>query len=217
MKLLTSLLTIACALLPLTAFPQDEPNTAKVVCFGDSITKRGYNVILGETLGVETVMAGVAGNSTAQALRRMQRDVLDHNPNIVVIFFGTNDLRADAPKVYVTLDDYEKNLETMITNCNAIGAKVVLCTLPPINADTFFTRHETELFDAQGGLEQMIQDYRSIAIKVAKRHNIPLVDLNKELSKEPQWMSHDGVHPSKEGTRIIARLISEQVKPLIEE
>ncbi|MGJ8641237.1 MAG: SGNH/GDSL hydrolase family protein [Opitutaceae bacterium] len=215
MKHLISILAIACSLLPSAIFAEAKSETTKVVCFGDSITKRGYHEIVATDLGVETVMAGVAGNSTAQALRRMQRDVLDHQPDIVVIFFGTNDLRADAPKVYVDLKNYEKNLETMINNCDAIGAKIVMCTLPPINSEKFFERHQTELFDKEGGLAKMIQDYRTVAVKVAKRHTIPLVDLNTELAKEPKWMSHDGVHPSKEGTRIIARLIGAKVKTLL--
>lgn len=186
----------------------------KVVCFGDSITKRGYHKLLGEKLAVNTVMAGVAGNSTAQALRRMQRDVLDHDPDIVVIFFGTNDLRIDADKVHVNLKDYQTNLETMIHKSRKIGAKVVLCTLPPINIETYFTRHDKQLYQKAGGLPKMIAAYRDVAIKVAKKHTVPLVDLNKELEKEPQWMSPDGVHPSKEGTRIIARLITAKVQPL---
>ena len=42
---------------------------AKVVCFGDSITKRGYPAELGKLLGVEVVNAGVGGNTTTAALR----------------------------------------------------------------------------------------------------------------------------------------------------
>lgn len=194
---------------------EDIPSKAKIVCFGDSITKRGYHELLAEALDVETVMAGVAGNSTAQALRRMQRDVLDLDPDIVVIFFGTNDLRVDAPRVYVSLENYEKNLEIMIQKCASIEAKVVICTLPPINIQKYFTRHETALYDQEGGLEKMIINYRDVAIKVAKRHQVPLVDLNNELATQPQWMSHDGVHPSKAGTRIIADLITKEVRTLL--
>ncbi|MEN8661038.1 MAG: SGNH/GDSL hydrolase family protein [Lentimonas sp.] len=215
MKRLTAILTITSLLLAFNGRAKTESENTKVVCFGDSITKRGYNLVLEETLGVETVMAGVAGNSTSKALRRMQRDVLDQHPDIVVIFFGTNDLRADAPKVYVSLKDYKKNLETMIQKCESIDAKVVLCTLPPINIDKFFARHETELYDKEGGLSKMIENYRNVAAQVAKTQNVPLVDLNKELADQPQWMSHDGVHPSKEGTRIIGQLISKELRPLL--
>lgn len=218
MRLLTYILSLSITLLSLssTTHADDDSQRTKVVCFGDSITKRGYDKILGEALGVDTVMSGVAGHSTAQALRRMQKDVIDHNPDIVVIFFGTNDLRVDAPRVYVSLKDYEKNLETMIKASEKAGAKVVLCTLPPINIDKYFTRHKRDLYDKEGGLEQMIKDYRDTATAVAMIHKIPLVDLNTELKKHPKWMSPDGVHPSNQGTRIIAELITAKVKPLLD-
>ena len=83
--------------------PQDIEAKPKVICFGDSITKRGYPELLQGLLDVEAVNAGVAGNSTTQALRRFSKDVLDKNPDVVVFFFGTNDLRVDAPKVHVPL------------------------------------------------------------------------------------------------------------------
>lgn len=215
MKLRNILFLFASVFIPLTTYPNDTPEKLKVVCFGDSITKRGYHEFLAKDLNVDTVMAGVAGNSTAQALRRMQRDVLDHEPDIVVIFFGTNDLRVDAPKVYVSLKEYKKNLEIMIKRSEDIDAEVVLCTLPPINIQKYFTRHETKLYDKEGGLEKMIKNYQNVAIKVAKKHNLPLVDLNSELAAHPEWMSHDGVHPSKTGTRIIADLITAKVEPLL--
>jgi lysophospholipase L1-like esterase len=215
MNRLNFFLSLCIALLSVSIASNADTKNLKVVCFGDSITKRGYNKILGEALNVDTVMSGVAGHSTSQAIRRIQKDVIDHNPDIVVIFFGTNDLRVDAPRVHVTLKDYKKNLETMIQHCQKAGAKVVICTLPPINIEKYFTRHETKLYDEQGGLQKMINNYRDTATEVAKNHNAPLVDLNTELKKQPTWMSPDGVHPSEQGTRIIAELIIEKVKPLI--
>ena len=193
----------------------DSSVKTKIVCFGDSITKRGYNEILGKELDVDTVMSGVAGHSTSQAMRRIKKDVLDHKPDIVVIFFGTNDLRVDAPRVYTNLEKYKKNLSSMIKQSRKIGAKPIICTLPPINIETYFTRHEKDLYEAEGGLKKMIEDYRQAAIDTAKKHNTPIVDLNTDLQKTPQWMSKDGVHPSREGTRIIAKLIIAKVKPLL--
>ena len=129
---------------------------AQVVCFGDSITKRGYPEILGQLLGVETINAGVAGNNTSQALRRTQLDVFIHNPEVVVIFFGTNDLRVDSERVYVAVPQYITNLETIIAECQSQGARVVLCTPPPIDDDAFYTRHERADFEAIGGLQAML-------------------------------------------------------------
>ena len=192
---------------------EDQPS--KVVCFGDSITKSGYPDFLGRLIGVEAIDAGVPGNNSREGLRRIERDVLSHQPEVVVIFFGTNDLRADAPHKYVLLDEYRANLQTMIKACRKQNAKVVLCTLPPIKEKAFFTRHDKPKFDAEGGLKQMMARYRETAEQVAEQADVPLVDLNQLLKEEPFWMSKDGVHPSPEGNAIIARYVARAVRPLL--
>ena len=183
----------------------------KVVCFGDSITKRGYPQVLQQLQKCDVINAGVAGNSTAQALKRMTKDVLAHEPDLVVIMFGTNDLRVDAPKVHVTAKDYQANLKKMIDQCRSQQAKVVLCTLPPINQKKFFTRHEKQVYDDAGGLDKLIKDYRTAATRVAQDNDVPLVDLNKLLEETPNWLSKDGVHPTPEGNTIIAKQVAKSV------
>lgn len=202
---------------PANAADESADHKTRVVCFGDSITKRGYPALMGRELGVEVIMAGVAGNSSAAGLRRMQKDVLDQKPDIVVILFGTNDARVDAPKVHATPKQYEQNLNKMVKECEAIKAKVVMCTLPPIDESVYFTRHETKPYADAGGIENMWKEYRAAAVKVAKKYKLPLVDLNQELLKDTKWLSNDGVHPSDAGTRLIAELIGKQVKLLIEQ
>ncbi len=63
----------------------------------------------------------------------------------------------------------------------------------------------------------MIGRYREVALQVAKEAEVSLVDLNQLLTKEPSWLSKNGVHPSKAGNVIIAKHAAEAVKPLIEE
>lgn len=187
----------------------------KVVCFGDSITNRGYPAILGESLGVEAINAGVGGNTTTKALRRMKQDVLDHKPDVVVIFFGTNDLRVDNETVHVPVAEYRDNLSTMIAACRQQGASVVLCTLPPIEVEPFFTRHDRGVFDQAGGLPKLIAAYQQAASRVATDNKIPLVDLQTLLTSQPEWLSDDGVHPSDAGNAIIAKHIGDAVAPLL--
>jgi len=197
-----------------------DSDKATVVCFGDSITNRGYYKTLAEILDVNAINAGVAGHTTAKGLRRMKRDVIDRHPDVVVIFFGTNDLRADAEKVYVPVDKYSENLETIIEACAKIDAGIVLCTVPPIDESVYFVRREpdaTEAYAALGGLEKMLQSYRAAAQEVAAKHEVPVVDLNTILPGEPEWLSKDGVHPSKKGCKILAKHIAKAVKPLLSE
>ena len=191
-----------------------KPKT-KVVCFGDSITKRGYPSILATLLPVETVNAGIAGHNSRQGLRRMKKDVLDQKPEIVIIFFGTNDLRVDSIRAHVTLVDYEKNLTKIIANTRKVGALPIICTLPPIDSEAYHTRHEKAIYDASGGIQTLVKNYRDTVLKVAKVAKVPVIDLNVLLQKNPEWMHRDGVHPSPEGNTLIAEHIAKELRPLL--
>lgn len=194
-----------------------EIETPKIVCFGDSITKRGYPAELAKILDVQVIAAGVAGNSTTDGLKRLQTEVIDQAPTHVIVLFGTNDNRIDAPHKYVPVESYSANLRVIIGQCQSIEAKVILCTLPPINQDTYFERHETTLYDEAGGLPEMMERTRQAVLKLGKEFDLPVVDLNKQLLKTPEWMHKDGVHPSPEGNRIIAELVAQKIAPLLDE
>ena len=80
----------------------------RIVCFGDSITgiyfhtgsRIAYPELLGAALrrlypasNVEVINAGIGGDHTRAALKRMERDVLDHQPHLVTVMFGMNDVK----------------------------------------------------------------------------------------------------------------------------
>jgi lysophospholipase L1-like esterase len=192
-----------------------KAGTKRIVCFGDSITQQGYPAVLGELLGVDVVNAGIGGQSTGQALPRMQKDVIDEKPDAVVILFGTNDSRLKEPGVYVPVDKYEANLTSMIDQCEAAGAKVVICTIPPIKAEKYFTRHSRVHFNAAGGFEKVLGEYRAAAIHVAEVKKTGLVNLGEELAKAPDSIGEDGVHPSPKGKELIAKLVADVVGPMV--
>lgn len=199
------------ALVAVTLWPgrlqSDEKSAALplVVCLGDSITKSGYPQELGKMLPIRVINAGVGGNTSRQGLARIEKDVLSHKPDAVVVFFGTNDNRHDAPKVFVPLPEYEDNLTKIIDACRGVNAKVILGTLPPIDPGPYFKRHKKADFDAAGGLEKLVAQYRDAASKVGKTKKVPVVDLNTLLAKDTSWRNPDGVHPNEEGNKVIAK------------
>jgi lysophospholipase L1-like esterase len=189
---------------------------ARVVCFGDSITAKGYPAVLASMLGVDVANAGVNGNTTAQGLRRMSKDVLARKPEVVVILFGTNDTRVDAPKVHVPVERYAANLAEMIDTCRAAGAKVIVCTIPPIDPARYFTRHDKSAFDQAGGLDALLKQYREAATRTANERNVPVVDLANALTAAgSSWSTLDGVHPTETANRTLAQLIADAVNPLL--
>lgn len=194
--------------------PRDLPT---VVCFGDSLTHAGYPAELEQILPVRTINSGVRGNTSRQGLKRLERDVLSHKPDAVVVLFGTNDTRVDAPRIHVPLLEYEKNLTEIIDRCQEIGTRVLLGTIPPIDQEQYFTRHTKATFDAAGGLETLIEHYRSVVLRIAKNKNIAVIDFNQDLAADTSWRSPDGVHPTRDGNRAIARLVAEKLKPVLAE
>lgn len=199
------------------AAPTPGAFNGRVVCFGDSITKGGYPEELGRLLGagIEVVNAGVGGNTSTAGLKRLQRDVIERKPGLVVVLFGTNDSRLDAPKVHVPPERFVRQLTEIIERCEAIGARVVLCTIPPIAPEPYFTRHPREPFDAAGGLPTVLENYRSAVRRLAAARGLALVDLGGRLAEHPGWLSADGVHPAPEGKKSIARLVADVVAPLV--
>ncbi|EMI56679.1 esterase [Rhodopirellula sallentina SM41] len=191
-----------------------DPGRSSVVCFGDSITRRGFPEVMGRLLDVEAVNAGVPGHTSSQGLRRIEKDVLDKNPDIVVVLFGTNDIRVDSDK-YVPQKRYAENLRSIVAQCRAGDSRVVLCTPPPIATAPYFTRHDKTVFDRAGGLTKLLGDYRATVIDVAKEEGVAVVDLFTLLQTDDGWLSRDGVHPSEQGSEMIAKHIAGVVKPLL--
>ncbi|MDB5327737.1 MAG: multifunctional acyl-CoA thioesterase and protease and lysophospholipase [Phycisphaerales bacterium] len=182
-----------------------------VVCFGDSLTKIGFGDVLGDFVPATVVNAGQSGQTTEAALPRFEKDVLARSPDVVVILFGTNDMVRDKPTPKVDLKSYAANLTSFVDRIQARHARVVMCTVPPIKAEPYFTRHPKANYDAVGGLEKVIADYRDAAMHVAELKQVAVVDLNHLLATHPEWQAADGVHPTPEGRRIMAAAIAPAV------
>jgi lysophospholipase L1-like esterase len=111
---------------PLTNFP---PKGTNIVALGDSLTvgigasgqEGGFIHILEQRFNVTIINKGVSGNTTGDALARLDSDVLSYHPDIVMILLGSNDYLRQEPR-----KDTFKNLHTMITRIQEKGAVVIL-------------------------------------------------------------------------------------------
>ncbi len=185
-----------------------------IVCFGDSITAQQYPARVKPLVtGFEVINAGVGGDTAPQGLARIDRDVLARHPAAVVVMFGTNDSVMPSPGAFRTpLNAYEQALRDIVARCQAAGAQVVVCTMPPIVAEPYHSRHPKEPYDAQGGLEAVLAGYRDAARRVAQDTGAALADINAALAPEAAALFPDGVHPSAEGARRIAALVADALR-----
>jgi acyl-CoA thioesterase-1 len=105
-----------------------QPQGVSIVAFGDSLTS-GYQMSAGASypeqlslrLGRPILNRGVSGDSTAEGLARLERDVLSEDPRIVIVALGANDMLRRQP-----IDPAFANLRAIVDRIHAKGALVVL-------------------------------------------------------------------------------------------
>ncbi len=171
-------------------------NISRIVCFGDSLTygygaseHKDYPSRLEEMIGIETINAGVSGNTTADGLTRLENDVLAHNPDVVLITLGGNDLRTR-----INADTAQKNLIAIIKNIQASGAIVILGGI------------DIPLFD---------QGYAKMYQTVAKETDAVLIpNILEGIIGHPDLMS-DSIHPNDQGYAIMAERFSNALIPFL--
>jgi lysophospholipase L1-like esterase len=104
-----------------------------IVCAGDSLTS---GVKVGDDLGTyvarlrersrgTVINAGVANDRTADLLARLDRTVLAHQPQVVLLFIGGNDYLDGTPR-----RDFAASLEKIASRVASTGAKMVIVEVP---------------------------------------------------------------------------------------
>jgi acyl-CoA thioesterase I len=167
-----------------------------IICFGDSITAgsganqgNDYPSLLSQILGIPVINAGVGGDTTRDALARVDADVLQHNPRMVIIEFSGNDFLRSIPREE-TLD----NLDKLIQMIQGAGAMVVLAE---VAAGTFGDAY--------------LEGFQRIA---KKRHALLVPNIMKGILFNPSLKS-DEIHPNDAGYRLIAERIYIAIEPLL--
>jgi acyl-CoA thioesterase-1 len=181
------LLAIAWALWPSPAsrLPAAGGSSGVTIVFlGNSIThghrlsqEAAFPHRLGEALGVRAINAGISGDTTEGGLRRIDRDVLAHQPRVVVVELGVNDAFGQRPPEVTVA-----NLRTITQRVRAHGAVVVLlhASIPGLAGDGN-RRDLREIARAEDAT--LVEDFLQGVV--------------------PQH-TYDGVHPDAEGQAMLA-------------
>jgi acyl-CoA thioesterase-1 len=173
-----------------------QPSGENLICFGDSLTYgtgasegQDYPSRLSEMLSKPVINAGVPGDTTSTAMRRLDQDVLSHAPRIVFITLGGNDLKNGVSKKVAF-----ENLKVIVEKIQAEGALVVL---GGINIP-FWGKGFGEAY------ENLAEETGSILIP----------NIYKGIMGNPKLMS-DRIHPNAKGYEIMAKFFYDAVKPYI--
>ena len=198
-----------------TASQQSLHKGDRIIFFGDSITQQGvkpngYVTLIRDSLdarysgmNIDVVGAGVSGNKVTDLQGRLQRDVLDKHPTIVVIYIGINDVwhwvlpnHTGTPK-----DIFKSGLKDIIASIQHEDARVILCTPSVIG----------EKYDGTNPQDAMLDEYSAISRRVAKETGSALCDLRSGFveylkfrnpaNQEKGILTIDRVHLNDDGNR----------------
>ena len=187
-----------------------------VVFLGDSITQQGegpngYVTLMRKAIethrpasAITIIGAGIGGHKVPNLEERLDRDVLVHEPDVVVIYIGINDVWHSLRNEGTSIDRFETGLTNLIARCRKVGARVVLATPSVIG----------EKHDGTNDLDEMLAEYSTVSRQVAKRSGCTLLDLQEafvhhlkhyNLANESSGiLTTDGVHLSDAGNRFVA-------------
>lgn len=195
-----------------------------IVAFGDSVTHGSlngeidyetvyWNVLkqkinkLRSYVPVNAINAGIGGINAKNSLARMEKQVLSHLPDLVIVCFGLNDVNGE-------LDDYLSSLKIIFDKCTASGAEVIFMTPNMLNT---YVAEDTP--PEHLGYAKITAEYQnggrmdlfiSSAVELAKNMNIQVCDCYskwKELSKTQdttKLLINRINHPNREMHRFFA-------------
>ena len=178
-----------------------------IVAFGDSLTA-GHGVNRDESYPADlqrdleargyryrVVNLGISGNTTKDGVLRIP-EVVQYHPSVVIVAFGGNDGLRGLP-----IRDTEMNLSAIIVAMQDAHAKVILggITLPPNYGSDYIAK------------------FNAIYVKASKVYHVPLVPfMLKDVYNVPGSMQDDGIHPTAQGCKQVAKNFLPLLLPMLQ-
>ncbi len=214
-----------------------------IVCFGDSVTF-GWNLkyslsypsqlealIKQKHHKARVLNCGIGGEKVKDGLKRVERDILGYNPDIVILNFGLNDgmlhkssetsppedglyylkdgtLYLPAVGIDEFEEKYSKLLETLLKN----DLKIIVLGLTPVTEE-FNPENSPELAEKQ---KEIYSVYNKRVKGLAYRMEVEYADLWDTFTSRREGleklMQQDGIHPDYEGLKLIADVLLEKIE-----
>ena len=186
-----------------------EKGKQRVVFMGDSITEEWSNLYPDYFDTEGYINRGIGGQTTPQMLIRFKPDVIDLEPDIVVILAGTNDIAGNTGPSNVKM--ITDNIFSMAELARAHQIKVVLSSILPV----FEYEWAKEIKDVPATIDSVNDELK----KYVNDHGLvyldyfsSMVDERKGLNKD---YTYDGVHPNQDGYILMSSLAEKVLSRLL--
>lgn len=208
----------------------EEHGPINIVIFGDSIShgaivdidyenvywnllKRKLNAYR-SYMPVNMINASIGGTNAMNSVKRMERDVFSHNPDLVIVCFGLNDVNLE-------FEQYLGPLEKIFARCNEFGCDAIFMSPNMLNtyvaddapAEYWEYAHKTAENQNGGRMDR----YMYAAMDLARKMGITVCDCYskwKELSKTQDitmLLANRINHPNAEMHKLFADSLYEVI------
>ena len=173
--------------LPLQTKNIDSAGT-DIICFGDSLTfgygvepGQDYPTKLSQLLNRPVINAGVDGDTTVDAVKRLEKEVMEKDPLLVIVELGGNDFLKKVP-----MEDTRSNIDYIVKRIQAKGAMVAVV-------------------DVSAGM--LLREYHGLYSDLAKQNNAIFIPQILSGIITDSRLKSDFLHPNANGYAVIAQRV----------
>jgi lysophospholipase L1-like esterase len=195
----------------------------RIVCFGDSVTF-GWNMkyeysypsqleklLVKDFSRIKVINSGIGGNTIMDANKRLDKDVANFKPDVVIINFGLNDGMISKSVPNIDIKDFENYYIDLIKKLKFDDLKIIILGITPVTG--LFPEKENENYRKKQ--REIYEIYNEKIFEIAKNNNLEYINLLEEFNNETdpiEYIQDDGIHPNKKGLSLIAELVYEKIK-----
>lgn len=197
--------------------------TLRVLVFGDSITYGAWDTQAGwverikRTAHEQTVQSegknkvqvinlGIGGDTSTKILKRMPAEIEARYsanwPFVFVITFGANDERSIDGKIETPMDQFEANVQDIISLAKSHSDKILFLGIPPIGKPVVeFKGHEYS--------DQRVKEYEEhlrAIVEGAGLLFVPIRPVFEQVGLDSLY-TYDRIHPNDKGHQLIANIV----------
>lgn len=209
---------------------------AVIYAFGDSITYGSWDTVNGGWCSllrkhvdqknakdpnayIRLYNLGIPGEATDTAVKRFLPELNARGRRdeeyIFIIAFGANDacFIPSRQELNVTIDDFTKNIQQMVTYAKECSQKIILLNITPVIDELTINPVGKD----RSRHNQRYQEYNEQLAQIAKDHNLVFIDMNSAFASRDyqKLLCADGLHPNDKGHQLMFDLISNELDKLL--
>lgn len=192
----------------------------KIACMGDSITlgvglpghQGRWSDLVAEATGHELVNFGIGGDTTGGMLARCQYEVFHRDFDAMILLGGTNDICYSWE--YRTA---WANTIALYRQAKAYGIPLIMGIPVPAIAEDLVVRDYYPGRDNEK-ISALVDEFGRMLTVYCREKEVPFADFRSafldESGKGRRELFFDGLHPTAEGHRLMARVLTDTLARL---